>query len=81
MEKYDFTKRYARRTRSTPAEAADRIDDVVNDLLRRLRAGQPASLPGLGTLLPDSKTQPRQDVGRGARSKIKTKLTIKDASR
>src|ERR1051326_123863 len=41
MEKKDFTKRYARRTRSTPAEAADQIDGVVNDLLRRLRAGQP----------------------------------------
>ena len=78
MEKKDFTKRYAQRTRSTPAEAADQIDHVVNDLLRRLRAGQPASLPGFGTLLPQSQTD---DAGRRARTKTKTKLKIKDASR
>jgi nucleoid DNA-binding protein len=82
MEKKDFTKRYARRTRSTPAEAADQIDGVVNDLLRRLRAGQPAPLPGLGTLLPPAKPQPQPDEsGRRARTKIKTKPKTKDATR
>jgi len=70
MDKKDFTKRYAQRTRSTPAEAADQIDSVVNDLIRRLRAGQPASLPGFGTLLPAPKG-----------TKSKTKLKTKDASR
>jgi hypothetical protein len=73
MEKKDFTKRFAQRMRSTPAEAADQIDDAANDLLRRLRAGQPASLPGLGTLLPLP--------GRRARTKTKAKLKAKDASR
>jgi nucleoid DNA-binding protein len=60
MEKNDFTKRFAQRTRSTRAVAADQVDRVVNDLLRRLRAGKAASLPGLGTLLPpvsDAKSQ------------------------
>ena len=55
MEKKAFTKRFAQRTRSTPAEAADQVDDVINDLLRRLRAGESASLPGLGTLHPAKK--------------------------
>ena len=54
MDQKDFTKRYARHMRSTSAEAADRIDGVVNDLLRRLRAGKPAEIPGFGTLLPVS---------------------------
>lgn len=53
MEKNDFTIRFAKRTGSTRAAAADQIDRVVNDLLRRMRAGKPASLPGLGTLMPD----------------------------
>lgn len=75
MEKKDFTKRYARRTGSTPAEAADQIDRVVNDLLLRLRAGERASLPGLGTLLPS----PNDD--RGRRAKAKTRIKTKDASR
>ena len=70
MDKKDFTKQYAKRTRSTPAEAADQIDGVVNDLLHRLRAGEPASLPGLGPLLPTPKG-----------TKAKTKLKTKDASR
>jgi nucleoid DNA-binding protein len=70
MDKKDFTKQYAKRTGSTPVEAADQIDSVVNDLLRRLRAGQPASLPGFGPLLPATKG-----------TKAKTKLKTKDASR
>jgi nucleoid DNA-binding protein len=52
MQKRDFTKRYAQHIQSTSAEAADQVDRVVHDLLRRLRAGQPAEIPGLGTLLP-----------------------------
>jgi len=81
MEKKDFNKRYAQRTQSTPAEAADQIDEVVNGILRRLRAGEPASLPGLGTLLPSIKPAPSDETGRRARTKAKTKLKIKDAAR
>jgi nucleoid DNA-binding protein len=82
MEKKDFNKRYAQRTQSTPAEAADQIDAVINDLLRRLRAGQPAPLPGLGTLLPSAKApSQQQEGGRRARTKTKAKLKAKGASR
>ena len=34
------------------AQAADALDDIVNDLLRRLRAGDSVTWPGLGTFLP-----------------------------
>lgn len=59
MDQKDFTKRYAQRTRSSSADAADKIDNIVNGLLRRLRAGKPAVLPGLGALLPAS-SKPKQ---------------------
>jgi nucleoid DNA-binding protein len=32
----------------TEAEAADRLDRVVHDILSKLRSGKSASLPGLG---------------------------------
>jgi nucleoid DNA-binding protein len=54
MEKKDFTKRFAQHIHATSAVAADELDSVVNDVLRRLRAGQAVKLPGLGTLLPAS---------------------------
>jgi len=57
MDKKDFTRKFAKRTRSTHASAADQVDGVINDLLRRLRAGKPACLPGLGTLLPRTETE------------------------
>ena len=62
MEKKDFTKRFAQKNRSTQAVAADQIDRVVNDLLRRLRAGKAASLPGLGTLLPEGDAKSERDA-------------------
>jgi hypothetical protein len=36
----------------TPAEAADRLDDVVHDILKKLRHGKEAAMPGLGKLIP-----------------------------
>ena len=60
MKQKDFTKRYAERTRLSPAEAADQVDRVVNDLLRRLRTGQSASLPGLGAIKPGAIKAPRR---------------------
>jgi len=40
----------ARRAGVTQAEAADRLDCVVHEILVRLRRGQEANLPGLGKL-------------------------------
>ncbi len=57
MGKKDFTKEFAKQTRSTPAEAADQVDRIVNGLLRRLRAGKPALLPGFGILNPREQSE------------------------
>jgi len=68
MKQKDFTKRYAEGTRLSPAEAADQVDRVVNDLLRRLRTGQSASLPGLGAIKPGAiKPLRRRNALEGAR--------------
>jgi hypothetical protein len=47
----------AAETNSVPAQAADQIDKVVHDLLRRLRDGKPANLPGLGVFIPGPQVQ------------------------
>ena len=48
MDKPELAKRMARRSKVTEAEAADRLDRVVNQILEKLRSGQEAPLPGLG---------------------------------
>jgi len=68
MKQKEFTKRYAERMHLSSAEAADQIDRVVSDLLRRLRTGQPASLPGLGAIQPGAiKPLRRWDAMKGKR--------------
>ena len=49
MNKPDIAKRIARRSRVSQAEAADRLDRVLHKILRDLRQGKEAALPGLGT--------------------------------
>ena len=50
MKKPDIAKSMARRARVSPAEAADRLDRVVHEILIRLKQGKEADLPGLGRL-------------------------------
>jgi nucleoid DNA-binding protein len=52
MDKDDLASRLARQTRSSKAAAADEVDRVVHQILAKLRRGEPARLPGLGTFLP-----------------------------
>jgi len=52
MKKQDIASRLARRSGVSKAAAADQLDRLVHDILSKLRKGQPASLPGLGTFLP-----------------------------
>jgi nucleoid DNA-binding protein len=53
MKKPDIAKRMARESGVSEAEAADRLDRVVNQILSNLRRGRPAPLPGLGKFTSD----------------------------
>ncbi len=52
MKKSDLAKDVAKRNGVNPGDAADQMDRVVTDIIRTLKGGQPARLPGLGTITP-----------------------------
>ena len=52
MKKAEIAQRLARQTHVSKAAAADEVDRVVNEILSRLRRGEEARLPGLGTFTP-----------------------------
>ena len=58
MKKADVVKRMARRAGASQAEVADQLDRVVTDILSRLRRGESAILPGLGSF----KAGPRGEI-------------------
>jgi nucleoid DNA-binding protein len=51
-DKQELARRLAVELRLTPAAAADEVDRVVSDILKKLRKGRDARLPGLGILGP-----------------------------
>ncbi len=50
MKKQDIAERLARKAKVTPADAADRLDKLIHDVLAELKRGHPVALPGIGTL-------------------------------
>jgi len=56
MKKEELAKRLARESGISTAAAADQLDSILSGILRRIRQGHRASLPGLGTFLPGPKT-------------------------
>jgi nucleoid DNA-binding protein len=57
MKKSDLAKAAAKQAMAkqngvNPGTAADEMDRVVNRIIRALRGGKPARLPGLGTINP-----------------------------
>jgi len=48
VKKSDLAKHLARQSGVTEAEAADRLDRVVHEIVSNLHSGKSASLPGLG---------------------------------
>jgi nucleoid DNA-binding protein len=56
MKKDELTKRLAREARVSDAAAADRLDQVIHDILESLRRGQSPALPGLGKFVPGKRT-------------------------
>jgi nucleoid DNA-binding protein len=61
MKKSDLIKQVASQQGMEPGAAADQMDKVVNEILRALRGGQAARLPGLGTITPGKRWLFRQD--------------------
>jgi nucleoid DNA-binding protein len=60
MKKPDLAKRLARRSGLSVAEAADQLDRAVHQIVRKLRRGEEARLPGLGKLSPGKAGDDRQ---------------------
>jgi nucleoid DNA-binding protein len=57
MKKAQLVKRLAKESGISTAAAADQLDSVLTGILRRIRRGRSASLPGLGTFLPGPKPE------------------------
>jgi nucleoid DNA-binding protein len=62
MNKSELVTRLAEQTHLSKAEAADQLDRVVHQIVRNLRQGKPARLPGLGSFRPGEKWQFRFDA-------------------
>jgi nucleoid DNA-binding protein len=69
MKKAQLVKRLARESGISTAAAADQLDDILGGILRRVRRGQSAPLPGLGIFLPGLKPEFHfeESLPRGAR--------------
>jgi nucleoid DNA-binding protein len=52
MRKTQLSRRLARESGVTKAEAADRLDSMVHQIVSDLRKGRTAALPGLGQFRP-----------------------------
>ena len=52
MKKPELAGEIAQRRGIPAGDAADQLDRAVTQVIRALRNGRPARLPGLGTLLP-----------------------------
>jgi nucleoid DNA-binding protein len=51
MKEREIAKQWARASGLSPAEAADRVDGVVRQILEQLRKRGEAPLPGMGKLV------------------------------
>jgi nucleoid DNA-binding protein len=55
MKKPELARRLARAGGISKAKAADQLDSVIHRIVRSLRQGEAAALPGLGTFQPGAK--------------------------
>ena len=62
MKKTDLASKLARKRKISRAQAADRLDGLVHKILKTLRQGKTASLPGLGALQPGRQTRFQADA-------------------
>jgi nucleoid DNA-binding protein len=61
MKREELAKTLARKTGLTKSEARNEVDELVRDILLKLRHGQPVKFPGVGKLVakPVKKTPSR----------------------
>jgi nucleoid DNA-binding protein len=52
MKKEELARRLAKESGISTAAAADQLDAILSGIVRRVRQGHSARLPGLGTFLP-----------------------------
>lgn len=52
MKKNELAERLASKTRTSPAAAADQLDQLVHRIIQSLKEGKSAALPGLGVFKP-----------------------------
>jgi len=50
MKRKELAKTLARQKRLSKAAAQDRVDEVVHQILKKLKSGHSVTLPGLGKL-------------------------------
>jgi nucleoid DNA-binding protein len=63
MNKSELTRRLARSTHSSEAQAADYLDLAVNSILKRTKRGEKVAWPGLGVFL----RKPSRPAAKGVR--------------
>lgn len=66
-----MAKRIAKQSGVSPAEAADRLDRVVHEIVSRLRKGEAAQLPGLGKFTPGRRWEFKFEQGHSDKTKSK----------
>jgi nucleoid DNA-binding protein len=52
MKRKELARQLARTKHLAAGAAQDRVDELVHDIVRKLRAGQRVTLPGFGELQP-----------------------------
>jgi nucleoid DNA-binding protein len=60
MKQEELARELAREARLPAAVAQDRIDELVHQIVRKLRRGRPVNLPGLGKLVVSAGLRKRQ---------------------
>jgi nucleoid DNA-binding protein len=61
MKKSELAKKVVRKHSIEPGAAADSMDRLVNEIVRALKRGEEAHLPGLGKLIPGKYWALRQE--------------------
>jgi nucleoid DNA-binding protein len=60
MKQEELARELARESKLPAATAQDRIDELVHQIVRKLRRGRPVELPGLGKLVVPAGPRKRQ---------------------